>query len=344
MRWLTMAHIRLALGLGFGGLVSLSAWSADLSTITVKAMPAIFSSTYEGHVEAVQQTTLAAQVPGLIQNLHVQAGQRVRAGQVLLRIDGAAAKQASVAANEQLNIARADVQRKRKLHAKGYISQVALDHAQAMLKAAQAQAVASRMQSNFYTVKAPYAGVVSRVMVEQGETAMPSRPLLHLYVPDNLRVIAAVPASVADASIKQDGVKLLFSGIAQPILAKKVELLPTVNPQSLTRQIRVYIPQAYVSKIVPGSFARVWVSKQAQKAPDDSQQTDLPPRFLIPADAVVRRSEVVGVYVVDANNRPRLRMVRLGQKHGNQVEVLSGLEQGERIAQNPLHAAGMLRR
>lgn len=331
MRWFAIAQIGLGLSL-----LSLSTVAADVSTITVQAMPAVVNSSYEGNVEAVRQTTLAAQVSGIIQTLQVQAGQQVKTGQVLLNIDGAAAQQASIAANEQLHIARADVQRKRQLYAKGYISKVALDYSQAMFKSAQAQAVASRMQSNFYTIRAPYAGVVSNVMVEQGETAMPSRPLLQLYAPDDLRVVAAIPASITDSDISRDTVKLLLSGFTQPISAQKIEILPTIDPRSLTRQIRAYIPKSYITQVAPGSFARLWLSNNKGQ---NGKHTTLPPRFLIPADAVVRRGEVVGVYVVDKNKQPRLRMVRLGQKHGNQIEVLSGLKDGERIAKKPLHAS-----
>ena len=64
-------------------------------------------------------------------------------------------------------------------------------------------------------------------------------------------------------------------------------------------------------------------------------------RLFVPASAVVRRAEMVGVYVIASGGRPLLRQVRLGRAEGDRVEVLSGVSAGERVALDPQAAARM---
>jgi membrane fusion protein, multidrug efflux system len=81
---------------------------------------------------------------------------------------------------------------------------------------------------------------------------------------------------------------------------------------------------------MPGQFARLWLpSPSAAASP------------WVPSQAVVRRAEMTGLYVLDANDKPLLRQVRLGRSDGVQVEVLSGLNAGERVATDAQAAARM---
>ena len=144
--------------------------------------------------------------------LNVRTGDHVRAGQVLARLESQAADQGVVAsgaqaraAAAQLEVARREVLRKRQLFARNYISQAALDQAEAVYRAARAQVSAlsaqtgaARSQAGFFVLRAPFDGVVSARSAELGDMAMPGRPLMTLYDPTALRVTAAVPASVLE--------------------------------------------------------------------------------------------------------------------------------------------------
>ena len=314
------------------------AHSAGLQTVVVAASAQGAGNAYEGVVEAVRQTTLAAQVPASIEQVAVKVGDRVKAGQLLVRLDARAADQGTSANLAQVGAARAgldaatrELERKRQLVAKNYISQAALEQAEAQYKVAKAQVDAqsaqvgvSQAQAGFYQVRAPYAGIVSAVSVEKGDMAMPGRALVSLYDPSRLRVTAGVPAS---ALVGQNAgpVQLEIAGVAgSPITAAATELLPTVDPQSLTRQLRAELPSG-VQGVVPGLFARV-------RLPGAAPATGAKPLLRVPVKAVVRRSEMVGVYVVNAQGKALLRQVRLGPVTGDEVEVLAGLEAGERVA------------
>jgi membrane fusion protein, multidrug efflux system len=328
--------------------LALAAADAPLATVAVQDESRGHESSLDAVVEAVRQTTLSAQVPGAIVALNVKAGDSVKAGQELIRIDARAAEQnvagsaAQVeAAQAALKVASRELERQKALFQKQYISQGALDRAQAQwesaqaqLKALQAQTGAARTQSGFFVLNAPYAGIVSEVPVALGDMAMPGRPLLTLHDPSALRVTAAVPQAMLPAlGANLKAVRYELPGLAgqdgrqQPA---QVQLLPTVDPVTHSAQLRLVLP-ANVAGIIPGLFARVWLPAASTREGGS--------RFYLPASAIVRRAELSAVYVVDAQGKPRLRQVRLGRSAGDRVEVLSGLRAGDQVATDPQAAA-----
>ncbi len=198
--------------------VSLSAAATAAAPAMLAAVPAQVASVqgrsgFDGVVEAVRQTVVAAQVSGAVVELAVKAGDRVQAGQLLLRIDARTADQSAAASDAQVLAARAALEvatreygRQQQLYQQKYISQAALERAESEFKATRAQvaaqvaqAGAARTQTGLHTVRAPYAGVVAEVPVQLGDMALPGRALLTLYDPSALRVTAAVPQSVAQS-------------------------------------------------------------------------------------------------------------------------------------------------
>jgi RND family efflux transporter MFP subunit len=324
-----------------------------LAAAAVQSARAGSTTGYDGVVEALRQTVIAAQVPGAVTSLDVKVGDRVVAGQVLVRIDARAADQNTVASDAQVRAARASLdmaakefERQQQLFGKNYISQAALERAESQFKAAQAQvaaqsaqAGATRTQSGFFVVKAPYAGVVSDVPVSVGDMAMPGRALLTLYDPLALRVSVAVPQSArvdaagpADGGAAKRSVKVQFPGLpgaSEWAVPSRVTLLPSADPGTHTQQLRLDLP-AGLAGLSPGMFARVWLP-----ASDEGGAA----RLVVPAVAVVRRVEMTGLYVIDPAGRPVLRQVRLGAASGESIEVLSGVAVGERVALDPQAAA-----
>ena len=340
----------LALALILAGLAPLAgaagAAGAELAVVPAQAAASQGRTGFDGVVEAVRQTTIAAQVPGAVVELAVKAGERVKAGQLLLRIDarsadqGAAASEAQVqAARAALDVATREYTRQQKLRDKQYISQAALDQAEAQFKATRAQvaaqvaqAGAARTQTGLHTVRAPYGGVVAEVPVQLGDMAMPGRALVTLYDPGALRVTAALPQSVAGgAGTLADAVRVELPGLAaaqqwpQPT---RVQLLPTVDAATHTQQVRADLP-AGLEGVAPGMFARLWLPLARQGDSAGAQ------RVSVPLASVVRRAEMTGVYVQGEGGRPLLRQVRLGRVDGERVEVLTGLAPGEQVIADP---------
>jgi multidrug efflux pump subunit AcrA (membrane-fusion protein) len=208
------------------------------------------------------------------------------------------------------------------------------------VQALLAQAGAAATQSGFYVIKAPFAGVVGHVPATLGDMAMPGKPLMTVYDPSLMRVTAYVGQQQA-ATLRDGGTGELqvdipgvsASRIAVP--ASKVQVLPTVDAQSHTVQVRVELPTSVVG-VAPGMFARLWLD--AGKGTTSPTAAAVGP-LLVPASVVVRRAEMTGVYVLDGQGRPLLRQVRLGRPAGDMVEVLSGVRAGDRIALQPQAAA-----
>lgn len=323
--------------------------SAELKTAVVQSGGAAESAGFDGVVEAVRQTVMAAQVPGAVIALGVKAGDQVREGQMLARIDARAATQNTMASQAQVQAARSaldvatkEYERQKQLYQKQYISQAALERAEAQynatsaqLKAQLAQAGAAHVQSDFYTVKAPYAGVIADVPVAIGDMAMPGKPLVTMYDPAALRVTASVPQTVVARLEANKPVKIELLGVPadrQWLTRPNLQVLPTIDAATHSAEVRVELPSG-LKDVAPGMFARVWL----QTAEAGSA------RFYVPASAVVRRAEMTGLYVIDANGRPVLRQVRLGRTQDDTVEVLSGVAAGEHVAVDPQAAARVAR-
>jgi len=340
-QWLLGAAVIAGLYGPVGGAVA----AGELASAVVQAPGAGESASFDGVVEAVRQTVVSAQVAGAIVAIEVKAGDVVKAGQVLARIDARAAEQNVAASDAQVQSARATLEvatkefdRQKQLYEQKFTSQAALERAEAQFKATQAQVSAqlaqagvARSQSGFFVVKAPYGGVIAEVPAMLGDMAMPGRPLLTVYDPASLRVTASVPQSDIARIASGKPTRIQFPGLPadrQWVAPARVTVLPTADPGTHTTHIQLDLP-ATVGNLTPGTFARVWLPMQGAATP----------RLYVPASAVVRRAEMTGLYVLDANGHPILRQVRLGRAVDDTVEVLSGVTAGERVALDPQAAA-----
>ncbi len=323
-----------------------SAAPATLATTTVRSADSNGSTGYDGVVEAIRQTAIAAQVAGAVVALDVKPGDQVKAGQVLVRLDARAAEQSAAASDAQVRAARAELEvsrreleRQRQLFQKQYISLAALDRAEAQFQSAEAQtaaqlaqAGATRTQSGFFVVRAPYAGVVSEVPIVLGDMALPGKPLLTMYDPAALRVTASLPQTAAARINAAAPAKVEIPGLPasqQWIAPTQVKVLPSADPTTHTVQVRLDLP-AGTKGLAPGVFARAWL---VAEAPGGNT------RITVPASSVVRRAEMTALYVLDASGKPLLRQVRLGRSAGDAVEVLAGLSPGDRVVLDPQAAA-----
>jgi len=325
-----------------------SADASGLATVAVKQSNKDLTFIAEGVVEAVKGSVIAPQVTGSITALPVKAGDYIKAGQLLARIDTrmanqqAATNQAQVAAAQaQLSAARNEYERKHRLYEKQYISQAALERAESDFKTAEAQTKAqlaqaglSNVTTGLHTIYAPYAGVVAEVMTEVGGMAMPGQPILSLYDPSIFRVAVNVPQS-QQANLKaSSNIKVMIPAATlneRNLTSIQMTVLPTADAISNMMMVRLTLPQNQ-SSLRPGMFARAMLPISAVKGKS---------QLLVPLKTIIRRSELVAVYVVDKQGHPQLRQVRLGRKQGENVEIFAGLRVGELVALDPIAAANV---
>lgn len=320
-----------------------------LATAVIESRATDAGIVVDGVVEAVRQATIAAQIPGRILELRVEAGVTVREGQVLARIDErevaqvvAASEAQVVRAEADLSSARVNLQRAQRLAEQMFVSPAAVDKARADYDASAAQLAAmkagagqSGVAKSYATVTAPFSGVIAVRHAQRGDTVQPGMALFTLYEPGRMRVVANVPeAQLRDARSARTGT------IELPLLEKTtapvaMAVQPVTDPRTHTGTVWLDLP-ASLAGVSPGSFARVRFAGGRSAGVK---------KLLVPAQAVVYRSEVAGVYVVDDKGGVRFRQLRLGEAAGTaDSEVLAGLQAGERVALDPVAALAQLKR
>lgn len=331
--------------IGSAGLALAVAGSGAQALLTVpveyREVDTVYST--EAVVEAVRQSTISAQVLGRIVELRVDAGDRVRAGQVIARIDEREATQAVVSSEANVAQARANLEnsrlnleRARQLLESKFVSQAAVDSAEAQYKAAEAQlqgaqaAAGQASVSRGYTsIVAPFAGVISLRHVELGEVASPGRPLFTAFDPTDMRVLAEVPQSQLADIRRLSRATVEVPSTGQWIKVNAMTVLPSADPRTHTTRVRLDLAEGGRS-VYPGVYARAHFATGTAK------------KLVIPNAAILRRSEVTGVYVIDAKGDAQFRQVRLGEPAGEGFrEVLAGVVPGDKVALEPVKA-GML--
>jgi RND family efflux transporter MFP subunit len=322
--------------------------------------------TYEaaGTIQAEAAATLAAQLTGTVVAVRVREGDRVKQGDGLVVIDerqvdarrrqaesaldearraAAAAAAARDAAAASADLARATHARYQALLAQVSVSRQEFDEVQArfrqsqaalaqsedMLKAAgervrQAEAAltSARVSQSDATVRAPYDGVVTAKHVEVGDLAAAGMPLLGLEKEGAHRVDVFVPVAYV-ARVAPGGPAAVRLDLQEPLQLEGtvVTVVPAADPGSRSVLVKIRLPAA--SGLRSGMFARVALAVGEQRL------------IAIPASAVVTRGQLSGVFVLAADNVARFRLIRIGRRLGETVEVVAGLAEGARFVVDP---------
>lgn len=323
--------------------VATPALPKDLATFTVAGGDALPGRGWDGVVEAVRRADLAAQTAGRVSTVAVDVNDRVRAGEVLLRITAVEQDAAVNAARAQLRAAEASAneaeQNYRRFAALAeaqYVSKAQIDQARAARdsavaarNAAAAMLAQAAQQSQYTVVRAPFDGVVARRDVEPGETVAPGMPLLAVYAPEALRIEVAIPQTRVEAIRGNPQAQVLLAD-GRKLAPSEVTVFPAADPASHSVNVRLNLP-ALVPQPAPGTTAKVVFAADAQ----GSAGTTTGVR--IPAASIAQRGELSGVYVVEGG-RLLLRQLRLGARSGDAVEVIAGLQAGEVVARDPVAA------
>lgn len=313
---------------------------APLVTATVQYREVDLTYAAEAVIEATRQSTVSAQVTGRIVELRYDVGDYVEKGKVIARIDQTEASQVLAGSEAQVaqaqaayENARADVERTRDLARQKFVSQAALDKAEAAFRVAEAQLATARAgagqaatSKSYTTVIAPYSGVVSARHVELGEMAAPGKPLLTGFDPTDLRAVATLPQyKVAEVKVAAKAM-IEIPSTGKWVSATGITVLPSADAETHSTRVRLDLPRD-LRDVYPGVFARAhFATGRARK-------------LVVPSAAVLRRSEVTAAYVVDDQGRVLLRQLRLGSVAGEQgIEVLAGLVPGEKVALDPVRA------
>lgn len=318
-----------------------AAEAAALSVRTAEAREEAAPSTTAatGVVEPIRRATPAGRLMGTVTAAPFQEGDRVRAGQVLVRIDvqDLAARRAQVLAQVReaqtvLRDAETNLTRMRALSAEGAIARIQLEQAETGVARARAAVETAgaglrELEANaaYGAIEAPFSGVIVRKMVEVGNLAAPGQPLFVLEDLSRVRVVAGVGEEAASRLRKGERVSVEIAGGGLQATGVVEAVLPSGNPSARGFRANVLLDNPGLA-LQSGMTATV-------RVPTGSGG-EAPPALTIPADAVVRRGQLTGVFVADGGVA-RLRWIRLAEADGDRVRVLSGLRAGDRVVVGP---------
>ncbi|MCA9257831.1 MAG: efflux RND transporter periplasmic adaptor subunit [Planctomycetales bacterium] len=283
-----------------------------------------------GAVRALHEVTIASKLLARVVEVNVKAGQSVAEGEVLVRLDDAdltarlrqtqAAVSAAEAAHER---AVTDLERARDLLERRAISQAEVDRIEAVAKTADAELQRAhrgvdeaQATLDFAVLKAPMEGVVIDKKVEVGDTAVPGQPLVTLYEPDRMQLVARVRETLANRLHVGDKIPAKLDVLDHACLATITEIVP--EAETASRSFTVKVAGPCPPGIYSGMFGRISI-------PLDDETL-----IVVPDEAVLKVGQLEMVDVVVEGQLQR-RHVRLGRRLDEGWEVLSGLAAGETV-------------
>jgi RND family efflux transporter MFP subunit len=303
-----------------------------------------------GTVRAAQTSQVSSQTMGNIREVRAHEGDRVQSGQLLATIDDAqprstvdqataaatAAEQDVSAADSDLGLAQTTLKRYQQLYERKSVSPQEFDEVKAryqsaearrdVARAGQAQANAALAQARtslgYTRVRAPFAGVVTEKKADRGTLASPGMPIFTIEDTRSYRL---------EAQVDESDIRLVHVGQVAPAMidslgdtqlsGKIVQIVPAADPASRSFLVKVELPAD--TRLHSGLFGRAQFARGDRSA------------LLIPRTSLVERGQLEGVYVLDANQVAELRYVTLGKSAGEKVEVLSGLQEGDKMVAAP---------
>ena len=200
------------------------------------------------------------------------------------------------------------------------------------MRVAEAQLTKAEERAGYAVVRAPFGGIVTRRHVERGESVSPGQPLISGFLPDQLRVSVEVPQRLIGLVRQHRTARVLLPDEGRPPLnVGDMSIFPYASQGTGTTRVRLNLPFG-VEGLSPGMLVKVSFATGERSV------------LVIPARAVVYRSEVIGVYVQHESGAITLRRIRPGESiEGDRTVVLTGLEEGERIVLDPVAAISALR-
>jgi len=305
----------------------------DRRLATVKCSSTDETITAVGSVQPRRKADIASQVMASVREVNVQPGDRVKPGQVLVVLDDreltalhGEASAAVAAAQVDLDQRQRDFARVMRLAA-GVASREERDHvggavdtAKAMLKKLQQQVARIEVQLTYTQIKAGSPGVVADRFAHPGDLAVPGKPLLAVQDDREMELHVCVPENQARNVAVGRKLPLRIDAADLSCVGTVREVVPLAHQASRSMLAKVSFPAEASAPIYAGMFGRVAIPIGRSS------------RLLIPQSAVKQIGQLELVEVADARAALKRRFVRTGRTLDGDVEILSGLNQGEQVA------------
>jgi RND family efflux transporter MFP subunit len=291
-----------------------------IETVTQSAVEEVVAT-----VQPKLQAVIEAKVSGRITRLPVTVGQSVKQGDVLVELATQEVQAKLDQANAAFRQAELDFSRVGNLRKQNAATQSEFDAAQARYNVAKAAVAEAEALSGYAKIPAPFDGVVARKLADEGDLAMPGKPLLELEGRAGLRLVADVPSQLASHVLPQAKLTVRLDTLSDAITGTVAEISPAADPISRTVRVKVDLPES--PDLRTGQFGRLAVPI--------GEATFL----FVPPPALVRRGQLEILFVA-ADGKAQMRLVRTGKETPQGIEILAGLAPGEAVV---VEGAGNLR-
>lgn len=302
------------------GRVEPSAEPVDVDVAAPVEAPGVAG--YAATVVSTDEARLATRASGSVREVRVDVGSVVERGDTLVKLDATDVEAVVARAAAGLRQAERRFERIRNLEADGAATAQELDDARAALETARSNLEEARAQREYVVLRAPFSGVITSRSVDGGDLAMPGSPVLSLVRPASLEVLADLPATAARRVSAGDRLSVSDpdTGVRYPVTVTRIS--PALDRSSRRVRVELRFVEPRSVRVAPGSYVRLEISD-----PDR-------PTIWVPADAVVRRGQLTGLYVIH-EDRLELRWMRTGGHRLDAVEVLAGVDPSDRVVRRP---------
>ncbi|MDD2310572.1 MAG: efflux RND transporter periplasmic adaptor subunit [Desulfuromonadaceae bacterium] len=298
-----------------------------------------------GNVRARTSAVVSPRIPGSISVLRVREGDRVRKGQLLLQLDAqenqANAAVATAAVDEarrgldeavsHKKLADTTFARYQNLFKEQAVSRQEFDvrqtekdvaaqgvaRAESRVKQAQAGSRASATMSGYTRIVAPISGVITSKQADLGATVFPGQPMMTIEDDSTFQLELALPENIATRVKPGSPLQVTLDAVGLSFAARIAEIVPAADPASRTFIAKVALNQKGLKS---GMFGRAAVSLGTTVN-----------GITVPKQAVVERGALTIIWTLGKDNIARMRIVKVGRKTGDRVEILSGLSDGDRV-------------
>jgi len=308
--------------------------AVDVSVAVAKADNQVQFKEYTGTVVAETTSRVGTKIMGRIEKLSWQEGDFVQEGELLFRVENGELKARKSSTESNLNQARAQLENTQinydriiTLFEKGSATQKEKDDITAALKSAKAQVSASESAVEEVSkmlaqsaIHAPYDGYITQKFMQRGDIVSPGQPVVALESFENLEVHARIPESDVSKLSVMDSVSVIIES-ADANLSGSIKQINPSSQFSRTQYLAIIgitLPEELKKMIKTGMYAHVMVGKSGNS------------NISVPAGALVHKGQLTGLFTINSQDRASLRWVRTGRASNGMVEILSGLETGEK--------------
>lgn len=298
---------------------------------------------FPGLVRPGRRAVLSTRVTGAIKAIEVEAGDQVRTGMVLAHIESRDIESAIAAAKEQLKAAEAaaaqaakHVDRLEQLYEEDLIARNRLEQAlvkhqqlEARVEKSRAEVAVQQVNRSYAHITAPFNGVVSEVVMDEGSFTGPGQPIVILEDHSTLQIDAPIPSKIADRLPLADPISVIDPSTNEPLPARYVAVIPAIKGDAVGQVLRLSLEHPPAT-ILPGQVVTVVLSK-----------TDDHALLALPEEALIRRGQLTGVLVLEQRQREvfaSLRWIRIVAGEGDEsgfIPVSQGLQAGEFVILAP---------